>query len=64
MWASGINDGNLLTQDDLNQLNGETVTMSSGSFSLTTDAWTTPPSGQTVGGSLGTITAIGKLTAF
>ena len=64
MWASAVYDGNLLTQDDLDQLDGETVTMSGGSFTLDSDAWTNPPAGQTVGGLLGTITSIGKLAAF
>lgn len=64
MWAAGLTDGNLLTQDDFDQLAGETVTLTGGSFTLSTDAWTTPPGYQTVGGTLGTISTIGKLTAF
>lgn len=63
MWGL-LFPGNLLTADDYAELLGETVTMTSGSFTITADAWTVPPSFQTVSGGLGSITAIGKLTAF
>lgn len=63
MWGL-LYDGNLLQEWIYDQLNGQTVTMTGGSFSISTDAWTVPPSYQTVSGGLGTVTSIGALTYF
>lgn len=56
--------GPFMDKDDFAQLLGETVTMTSGSFSLGTDAWTSPPGSQSVAASLGSISSIGKLATF
>jgi len=64
MWASALYAGNLLTKDDLDQLNGQPVTMSGGGLTINADAWTNPPGGQTVAPMLGNIVSIGKLKAF
>lgn len=63
MWGL-LYDGNLLVQDDYDQLAGETVTMTNGTFTLSVDAWDAVLGGQTVSGGLGSIVSIGKLTAF
>lgn len=63
MWGL-LYDGNLLVQDDYDQLAGETVTMTNGTFTLSVDAWDAVLGGQTVSGGLGSIISIGKLTAF
>lgn len=43
------------------QLTGETVTMTSGSFNITADSYTNPPTFQAVGPNFGDYTSIGKL---
>lgn len=56
--------GPWMDYDDLVQLDGESVTMSGGGFSMNTDVWTNPPASQTVAPDLGSLVSVGKLAAF
>jgi len=53
-----------MDRDDYLQLAGVSVTMTGGGFTLSSDAWTSPPGFQTVAPDLGTLTSVGKLAAF
>ena len=55
---------NLIDADDQIELTGQLVTMTSGTFTTTSDFYTNPPAFQTVASSLGTITSIGNLATF
>ena len=56
---------NGLPEEELLYLAGQTVTMtSSGSFTLSADAWTTPPGLQTVAADMGELAGIGGFAPF
>jgi len=56
---------NGLPEEELTSLAGQTVTMTSGgSFTLSTDAWTTPPGLQTVAADMGELAGISGFAPF
>ncbi len=54
----------VLDIEDLDQLKGELVTMTFGTFGINVDAYTNPPFRETVAPDLGNFTSIGKLYKF
>jgi hypothetical protein len=61
---AGIYDGNRLDKDDMDTMVGQTVTLSGGSFVITTDAWSSTPGAESVNNNLGDISTISALASF